>query len=1110
MALPSSRATRELSMMNINMRKGVFAFLSTVSAGAMCAAAPALAQDIDLEEDQDVVVVTGSRIARDPNLTEPLPVQSVDADAIRLSGELDLVDVINDIPALSTSTTTEGSIDGIFSGAVGGSRLNLRGLGAERTLVLVNGQRHVAGNPGTAIVDLNSIPSALVERVDVLTGGASQVYGADAVTGVVNFILKEKYDGLSLNASGGISGEGDGERYGVSLLAGKNFADDRANITLAVDYNKRTHITFGDRAYSRNNGISDDLPNPALRFQSGDIDPSTMPNFAAYYSPAAGRYPTGFSIPSLETAEARFGAGSLTAAELALIDRAANAPARAILPQPVFSISSNRGVIAPGDFSSPNIDLDGNGTPDCLDSSVGYNSSFDFASSFGAAGGCWVVNDDGSVRPFQDGLIAGVFNQFGGDGIQNNFDADYLTPEHENVVANLLASYDLTPNLTAFLDFKYSYTTTDFGGPLNTFYDLLTVAPDNPFIPDELQTLADDTGGLFITRDPTDLGPNINTEERDIFRIVAGLKGENDAGFTYALTGNYGRFDRKQIDRNRVIMDRFFAAIDVTTDGAGNPVCRSDLDPSTVSPTTPFDIPLFDFGYFTFNPGDGSCRPANILGGPNSISAEAVDFITATVINEFTLEQTVFNGILTGNFDKFVKLPGGSIGFATGFEYRKEESKSTFDPLVRGVVPVTTPDATAGQLVGEIGPYRQSSLVFDPASAVLNDGGSFSVWEAFGEVMLPIITDQPFFEELTVQGGVRFAEYTTVGSTLSWGVSATWSPIDDIRFRGSYAKPIRAPNITELFSPEQGAFFRPNDPCDQAQIDALISANDPRGPIRAANCQADGIPSGFADPLSARFSGVTGGNPDLQEETATTFSAGVILQPRFVPGLSITADFWDIEIEDAIAAVGAQDIVDNCYDSANFPNQYCDLFSRNRDTSSPQYLGFNFLRQSQVNFASQEARGVDMSATYAFDVGASNFLVRTNATWMKKLDNFFDPGDPTAVDPELGELQRPKFSGNAFAAWSYGPFTLGWQTQYMGKQALRAVEIETYETIYGPAGIADRVFIHDLNASFDFQDNIQIYGGVNNVLDKNPFVTEQAYPVSPLGRYFFLGARIDL
>ncbi|MCK5748159.1 MAG: TonB-dependent receptor plug domain-containing protein, partial [Oricola sp.] len=160
-------------MMNINMRKGVFAFLSTVSAGAMCAAAPALAQDIDLEEDQDVVVVTGSRIARDPNLTEPLPVQSVDADAIRLSGELDLVDVINDIPALSTSTTTEGSIDGIFSGAVGGSRLNLRGLGAERTLVLVNGQRHVAGNPGTAIVDLNSIPSALVERVDVLTGGAS-------------------------------------------------------------------------------------------------------------------------------------------------------------------------------------------------------------------------------------------------------------------------------------------------------------------------------------------------------------------------------------------------------------------------------------------------------------------------------------------------------------------------------------------------------------------------------------------------------------------------------------------------------------------------------------------------------------------------------------------------------------------------------------------------------------------------------------------------------------------------------------------------------------------------------------------------------------------------
>ncbi len=1083
--------------------------LTGASIAALAAVTPAAAQDDTA--DEDTIVVTGSRIARDPNLTAPLPVQSVDSEQIRLSGEVDITDIVNDVPALFTSTTAEGSIDGVFGDAVGGAILNLRGLGAERTLVLVNGQRHVAGVAGSAIVDLNSIPAGLVERVDVLTGGASQVYGADAVTGVVNFILKDNFEGLSLNASGGISEEGDGERYAISALAGKNFLDDRLNVTVAVDYSKREEIRFGDRDFSRNNGEFDDLPNPALRFQSGDIDPATTPNFASFYDPASGRFPVGFRIPTLADAEAEFGAGNLTAAELALIDRAANAPARAILPQPTFSITSNRGVIAPGDFSSPAIDLDNNGVDDCLDSSVGFNSSFDFASSFGAAGGCWVVNDDGSVRPFQDGLVAGVFNQFGGDGIPNNFDEDFLTPELENLVVNTLISYDITENLRAFVDAKVTYAHADDGGPLNTFYDLLTVAPDNPFIPTELAGVAASTGGLFITRDPTDLGPNINTEERRVYRIVGGLEAETDDGFTISLTGNYGQFDRRSTDRNAVIQDRFFAAIDVTTDASGNPVCRSEVDPSTVSPTTPFDIPLFDFGYFTFNPGDGQCVPANILGGPNSISPEAVDFITTTAVDNFTLTQTVVNGTVTGNLNKFLTLPGGEIGFATGFEFREETSESEFDPLVRGVLPVTTPDGMAGQRVGDLGPFRQGSLVFDPAQTIVNEGGEFNVWEIFHEMSLPLITDRAFFEELTINGGVRFANYSTVGNTLSWGVSGTWAPVDDLRFRVSYAEPIRAPNVSELFSPDQAAFFRPNDPCDQGQIDALVNAGDPRGPIRAANCQADGLPVGFVDPLSARFVGVAGGNPNLEEEEAQTLSAGVVIQPRFIEGLSITADYWDIEINNAISAVSAQDIVDNCYDSANFPNQFCDLFTRSRDPSSPQFLGFNFLRQSQVNFASLEARGIDMAADYQFSVGANDFQIRANATWLERLNRFFDPGDPTAVDPELGELQRPEFSGNAFATYSRGPFAIGWQTQYQGKQALRAVEIETVDEIYGrDVGIADRVFIHDLNASYDIRDNMQVYGGVNNVTDEVPFVTEQAYPVSPLGRYFFLGARIDL
>lgn len=1103
------------------------------------AASPALAQDAETAASDDEIIVTGSRIARDPNLTAPLPIQTVDGEIIRLSGEQDLTEVINDLPALLTSTTAENSLNGIFSGAVGAATLNLRGLGAQRTLTLVNGRRHISGVAGQNVVDVNTIPSALVERIDVLTGGASQVYGADAVTGVVNFVLKRDFDGLDLTVNGGISGQGDGERYGFSAVAGKNLFDDRFNVTVSVDYSKREQILFGDREFSRDNAIADDLPNPALLFQAGDINPDTTPNFARFYSPST-------SFPSEDPPCSRFGFNEcfgffpvslpilsqdaffnlysqafpgealpqLTSAELALIDRAANAPARLIASDPRFSISSNNGVILPGSLFFPGLDLDNNGTDDCLQSSVGAQSTFDFSPPFiGFAGGCYTIDGvTGQPIPYRDGLVSGEFNQFGGDGIPNTFNQDFLTPDIENVVANLLLSYDIAENIRWSFEGKIADTTAIFGGPLNTFYDLLTVAPDNPFIPDALSPIADE--GFFVTRDPTDLGPNIDRENRRTYRLVTGIEGEDDRGWVWDFSVNWGRFEREAIDNNRVIVDRLFAAVDATSDENGNPICRSDINADDRPPTTPFGIPEFNPGFFSFNPGDGQCAPYNVFGrGFGDQTQAAVDFITTTVVNEFALEQFVVAGSVTGDLDPLFTLPGGSIGFATGFEYREETSESIFDPLVRGVIPVTTPDATAGTRISDLG-LDQNSLVFDPAALINNESGSFDVWEYFFETRLPLIVDRPFIEELSIEGGVRFASYSTVGNTLSWGVAGSYSPIDDIKFRVSLARPIRAPNITELFAPTQAAFFRPNDPCDQRLINGLQASGDPRAAIREANCRADGIPAGFTDPLSARFVGETSGNPDLVEETATTFSAGAIIQPRFVEGLTISVDYWSIQIDDAIAAVSAQDIVDGCYDSAGFAenveNQFCELFTRNRDTTSPQFLGFNFLRQQTLNFASLDARGIDAQAKYDWSIGENDFNVTLNGTWNERLNNFFNPSDPDAVDPELGELQRPEFSANAFLNYRRGPFSIGWQTQFQSEQALRSVEIETVDELFGPTGIADAVFIHDLNVSYDVSDEIQVYGGVNNVLDRNPFITEQAFPVSPLGRYFFAGARFQL
>ena len=631
-------------------------------------------QDTAESDEGDRIVVIGSRIARDPNIGSPAPVIAVTGKNLQQSGTSDVVDTLRDVPALSTSTSAEASIDGVFSGdlAVGQSVLNLRGLGANRTLVLVNGRRHVAGVAGQQAVDINSIPTALIERVEVLTGGASSIYGADAVTGVVNFVLRDDFEGIEGNIQSGISSEGDSWRINGDLTWGTNFADGRGNFTISGEYAYNEELQFGDRDFSRNNGLADDAANPALRFQSGDIGADT-PNFASFYQVGVGGFPTGFLIPTPGSGDydAIFTGGvTPTAAEQALIDRSINAPRRFIAKDPRFSLSSAGGVVAPGLIGlSDGPDINGNGVPDCLESSVGFNSTFQ-PGAFGLAGGCANINPDGSVSVYQDGTITGLFNQFGGPGIQNNFDSNSLIPETERWSVNANLTFEISSEATLFFEGKYVSTSAEFQAQPNTFYDLLTIREDNPFIPAELTPYIEELffgdgvqQGFYITRDPADLGPNRDRNETETWRFVAGVRGDITDHFAYEISANYGKFNLTTNNNNRVITDRFFAAIDVTTDAAGNPICRSDIDP-TPPATTPFGIPAGDPGFFSFSPGDGTCRPANILGGVGAISQDAIDFITTTTVNEFELEQLVFSAIFTGDTGAFLELPGGPVGFA--------------------------------------------------------------------------------------------------------------------------------------------------------------------------------------------------------------------------------------------------------------------------------------------------------------------------------------------------------------------------------------------------------------------------------------------------------------
>lgn len=1104
----------------------VLGLAGVTAVGLVIGTGAAVAQDETIEE----IVTTGTRIARDPNLTGALPIQSVDAEEIQLSGEFSISDVVNDIPSLLGSVTSEQSIDAGDDFDDGINVLDLRGLGEERTLVLVNGRRHVGGLQGSAAVDIGTIPIRLVDRVEVLTGGASAIYGADAVTGVVNFIMKDNYEGFGIDAGYGISSDGDAQQFSLTATWGINFADDRGNFVVSVDYRDDDGLSMADRPGANYGTAFQEWSNPALRFQIGDIGGST-PLFEQYYNyNNTGLINYGLSIPTAADFVTDYNSAfpgspitesDLSSAELALINRAATAPELAVLPESTFPFTGAFGYVVPGLVSQPSqpfsftgfdpdtpIDLDNNGVPDCQDSFYGWNSQN------AIAGGCWHVDANGNYLPIQDGLVSGSFSGAGGD----SFDVyrqpylDFLLPD-EKISVNLMSHYDISDSATVYGEFKYVNDQVDTAIGNDTFWDLLPGYADNPFIPSFLQPALTMFGGVSNTIDPHLFRPHRYTE-RNTYRAVAGLEGDFDNGIGYDFSLNYGRFEQ-DIDRtNIIVIDRWFAALDAVSDGSGNPACRSTVDPLAPPLNTPFLIPNYEEGYWSFTPGDGQCMPLDIWHGFAGITDAARDFVTTSEWDRLTIDQFVVSAIFTGDTSNWFELPAGGVGWAFGMEYRDESSDATFDPWQRGVLPSGSP-FPAGDLIGAHSSVNES-LTFRPAFAVRNEKGSYDVIEAFVEGSIPLVVDKPGFQELTIDLAARFSDYSTIGQTTTWKTNLIWVPVDWLALRGTYSQAVRAPNINELFGPQIGNNFRPTDPCDVNTINAL----DPGlGANVEANCIADFATIGldptdgmgnyiFTDPLSASFGGIQGGNPNLTEETADTITAGIVFQPEFIEGLSITVDYWDISIDDAIEEPNDNDIVNGCYFGAALNPLFCDLFTRNSNPASAQYGGFNFIQVATINFAKLETNGIDFAVNYAFEIGAHSFDVKLQGTSIDKLDRFSNPADLTEVDPELGEIYRPELAGNIFLTWSYGDWQVGWQSQYMDTQLLGpagAVEIQTAQTLYGSVVFQPEFWQHDINARYLWNDDVVIYGGIKNLSDEQPFISNNAYPASPRGTFYFVG-----
>ncbi len=1009
----------------------------------------AFAEEEVIEEQIEEVVVTGSRIPVNINAISSVPVQSVSEEDIRNSGEINIADIVADIPALVSSTTAENS-------STGANSLNLRGLGGARTLTLVNGRRHVAGFRGSQAVDVGTIPRALVERVEVTTGGASAVYGADAVTGVVNFILKDDFEGFQVDMRAGSPQRGAGDTRVLDLAFGTNFDNGNGNAVLTISAEGDDGILMGERSWSRDNGIYSTVANP---------DP--------------------------------------------------NGPTRTLLNDVGYWLTSHEGSIAPGfgGRSDIYVDINGNGIADCQESEGGR---------VGYLAGCWLTNPDGSVRVNQDGVLIDGLLSTGGDSAYGNHNIDTLYPETDRQVVNFNVSYEFSDSLKGFLETKFVRADTRTYSEYDGFFDTLEITSYNPYLPAELQPVMDEVGYLIFTKDALDWHEDASAYTRRTTRTVAGLEWQPAEGHMVEFSVNQGTFKQKS-ESTSIVLDRFYAAMDTVADANGNPVCSSDLDSTAAYPIDYFAyangysdyVSYFSDRYYTFTPGDGQCKPLNPF-GTFAASSEAGNFVTERLTNELEVEQFVVKLTAVGSFDVLNSLLDGPIGYAAGIESRNESSDNRLDPLTLGILPQGT-SFTPGVQVSEVSPWLFGFTSFDNTQQ-FNTSGDYDVTDVFAEIRLPIFADRPFARELTVDAAVRQADYSTLGDATSWKFGATWAPIDDVRFRYTSSEAVRAPNISELYDPKLPIFVgRNEDPCDAIRINDGSSA-------RAANCAAALQAIGIADsaifdssgdyawenPLTARFNGVSGGNPNLGVETADTETFGVVLIPSFIDGLVISVDYWDVTIEDAISAVGASDILKGCYDSASYPNvPYCNSFTRRASDG-----GLNFLESGQINFANLEAKGVDVSASYEFAVGGSLFTIRAVASRQENLDRFFNPLDDTDVDPELEEVQRPKTAGSLSLAWDRGPLTLGVQTIYQSKQSVDEIEevlgLGDNQALYGDAGFFDSVMIADLYGNYLLSDELSLFAAINNVTDEEPYATQTAWPVGPRGRTFVVGFSVSM
>lgn len=1018
---------------------------SSVFAGAAfgLVATGAVAQEAeDDEARQETITVTGSRIAK-ADFVSNSPIATVGSEQFDLTGTVNTESLLNTlpqtVPGLDRTSNNPGN---------GTATVDLRGLGANRTLVLLDGKRMVPTS-GNGVVDINTIPAPLIERVEVVTGGASAVYGSDAIAGVVNFILKDDFEGVEASAGYEVTGEGDADIWSASLTTGANFDNGRGNAVLSLGYTNRAELFQGDRDFAffaqfddgdggTFNGGSSGIPDTSVF--SGEVGPGTPADCASFgiafnqdgsircfnddFFAAENDFYNYAPVNYIQLPQERFQATGLASYEInesievySKFVFAFNDVPQQLAPTPIFQAGSvisldNNPFITPGAQAT----LSGNNTDH-----VGFGNR-----------------------------EARVFSDFGGEA-QTGF---VFADDDVNQVNPLNTCLNCVFDASFFDDDEDGIDDAQFNDTA-------------PIIDTDGDGIAD-LATLFLRRRLEEVGARISDDQFSAFQFVAGVRGDISPNMAYDVSYQEGRVLNSSAQRGNVSVTRFLQALRLAdADGDGN----VDLDANgnaTCSNTST-------------NGATVGCSPLNLYGQGN-ISPTAAAFLRTAVNSDARYNQRIFNATLTGDTAGAIELPGGPIGLAGGFEYREEEFD--FDP---------SQDLASGNIAG-----------FNGAPPV---AGSFDVYDIYGEFYAPLLADAPFADLLAIEGAYRYSDYSSVGGVEAYKIAGEWAPVDQLRFRTSFNTAVRAPNVVELFLPVSEGFPGAVDPC---------SAANPNADDVSATCIATGVPAALVgSPAlnlpSGQVRALGGGNPDLSEETAETLTAGFVASPDFIPGLTFSVDYFDIEITDAIAAFGggAANILNTCYNNAEAGgpgSAFCSVITRRSDGTI-----LSVSAQSQ-NVASIGLKGFDVQANYDFELGdAGNFGIVYLGTFTDESTFEAFPGaDVEDCAGEFGTLicgePVPAYKHRTTLRWANGPFTGQLLWRYVGE-----VDDDDDGTDYAVETI-DGTSYFDVSGSWRLNDNFTLTGGVDNLLDEEPPILgdnqEQAntWPATydVFGRTFFV------